>query len=157
MRCLANRMRIWNTCDEICEFYLNFSSPDVPVCATDEQADAIKKHSKASHVSLVLYPSPQDNIVDTTQWIRCWGEIYQLPSLCEVFFTKRPDRYLVGLGITFNGVRRTFGYVDPAIQDCEPFCISCGDWIIGFVAYMDEFDILGEQPKTCIIGLRVRF
>lgn len=155
MRCLANRMRIWNTCDRICEYYLKFASPGVPVCATDEQADAIKKHSKASHVSLVLYPSPQDDIVDSVQWIRCWDEIDRLPSLCEVFFTKRPSRCLAGLSITFNGVRRTFGSVNPALHDCEPFYISCGDWITGFVAYMPDLKILDQQPKTCIIGLRV--
>ncbi len=103
---VANRRRIWNTCQDLLESYVvDYDENDAEV--GNDQAKEILDSAISSHVPVVLHPYPADAVKASTLFVHSWDEIYNLPAEFSTHWNASGS--LVGISVRFNTDVRVFG------------------------------------------------
>lgn len=150
---IANRRRIWTSCQQIEDLYYERTHRR-EFTADTTYSKAIIQHSESLRMPIVLYPQPKETLSTTSkQWIYSWEEVDSRPSTFEVFFNS--DGNLIGLGVTIGTSMRLFGSVGSNGATVKSRRIQENEWITGLILHIPNANLLDKNPSTAIQGVSV--
>jgi hypothetical protein len=166
---IANRRRIWNTCQDLVSMYkdrLRAVSSDPEINQESHEAKAILANSMCSHMPMTMYPQPEHPVDISAQFIRSWNEITHRSCDFETYWRSMSGSQssdslaLVGVAVIFRGHKRVFG----SDQGCKErrLHIKADEWIQEITVDVSAVDLVApEHPNpnrtTYINGLSVSY
>lgn len=150
---IANRRRIWESCEQIADMYDMEHFPQTfPVIY---KAGPVFEHSRCPQMSVTSYPPPPGMSTRSTsvQLIYSWVEIDSLSPTFEMYWK---DGTLKSVGANFGTRKRLFGSANDSLQISDQR-IDRNDWIDQLILYTTRMNLLNDESYMAIVGVGVRF
>jgi hypothetical protein len=155
---IANRRRIWSTCEEIADKY-HARLRETRIANASGGLEDFLEYAECLQMPRVLHPLPNEtSAIIKSLWAHSWADIASRTANFESFWDS--NGVLVGLGVCFGNDRRTFGRTDGDSSAAGPITMQSirifkTDWIRGFVLHIPEIDMCDEAATTAIKGITV--
>lgn len=145
---IANRRRIWNTCEQLAPLYHEKVEKRRYIEPGDEEANEVLGTAKCYHSAALTFPPPATVQVVTAQFIRSWSDIAYHACDLEVYWSEyRND--LVGISIRFGTERRLFGRTSE--HKTQSMHIPAGAWISDITISLTQIALCLSGPKHEIV------
>ncbi|KAM5386963.1 hypothetical protein ACJZ2D_000256 [Fusarium nematophilum] len=140
---IANRRRIWQSCVELADHYLETAGKQPAVAPETEIVERVDcpLMLKAAPTDL-----PRNHQITPTLWLHSWQEMHDLPYVFETFWND--DGILIGIGVVFGNSRRILGS-----QTGEKLAkgFKAGNWISEMVLHIG---VGNDSSSGTIVGIQ---